>query len=314
MNVSCIVYDDKRIDEIPCDFKVLSEICKEKCLVLVRVDSVDDIINMVEKLGMVSVRFTKDDIKRSRLIIDEQLVLILQQFQVREGKVHGLPLIIILGKNRLIIFSLLQKFLDDIKVRVRRNDYRVRELSMDVLFSIVMGQLIDEYYSIIDMMDNYIDKLEDLVTKEPSRISIEKFRSVRSSLIELRRAFYFAREHISLLLGKGVYKLSAESERLLREFYEDSAHLIELTETQKERLADIRDLHLSSISLSLNVVMKKLTAINVIALPLIIIAGIYGMNLEIPEAHLPYAYPLILTIMITFALILVIFFRKIGWF
>lgn len=314
MNVSCIVYNDKRIDEIPCDLKVFSEIFKEKCLVLIRVDSVDDMVNMMEKLSIIPVRFTKDDIKRSRLIVDEQLVLVLQQFQIKEGRVHGLPLIIILSKNKLIIFSLLQKFLDDVKARIKRNDYRVRELDIDVLFSTIMGQLVDEYYSIIDVMDDYINKLEDLVIKEPSRINIEKFRSIRSSLIELRRTFYFAREHISLLLGKGVYELSAESERLLREFYEDSAHLIELIEMQKERLADIRDLHLSSISLSLNVIMKKLTAINVIALPLIIITGIYGMNLEIPGTHLPYAYLLILTIMVTFTLVLIIFFRKIGWF
>jgi magnesium transporter len=314
MNISCIVYDAEKIDEIPYDVKVFSKVSREKCLVLVHIDNVNDIIDMMEKLGVIPVKFTRDDIKRSRLIVDDQLVLVLQQFQVRENRVHGLPLVIVLGENRLIVFSLLQKFLDEIKERVRRNDYRVRALSIDVLFSTIMSQLIDEYYNIIDVMDNYIDRLEDLVIKTPSKINIEKFRSIRSSLIELRRSFYFTREHISLLLGKGVYKLSLESERLLREFYEDSAHLIELIETQKERLADIRDLHLSSISLSLNVVMKKLTAINVIALPLIIIAGIYGMNLEIPEAHLPYAYPLILTIMITFALVLVVFFRKIGWF
>ncbi len=315
MNITCIVYDDKKIEERSYESIKVSEVSKEKYLLLVYVERIEEIIDALEKLKVnVPTKFTKDDIERSRLIADEQLILVLQQFKVKENEVHSLPLVIVLSKNELIIFSSLQEFLNEIKECVRRNDYRVRELKVDVLFSTVMSKLIDEYYDIIDLTDSYIDELEDLVIKEPSRINIERFRSIRSTLIELRRAFYFAREHISLLLGKGVYKLSIESERLLREFYEDSAHLIELIESQKERLADIRDLHLSSISLSLNVVMKKLTAINVIALPLIIIAGIYGMNLEIPEAHLPYAYPLVLTIMITLALILVIFFRRIGWF
>ncbi len=314
MRIEYIVYSSKKMEEKECR-EVIEESTKEKCLIMVYAKNLDEIFASLDQLNIsMPIKLSKDDIKRSRLIVDERLVLVLQLFRVREHEIDDIPLLVILHKNMVIVISLSQEFLSKIKECLVRNDYRVRELSVDVLFSVIMNELINEYYSVVDFVDEWIDELEDLVVKEPTKIDIGMFRDIRSNLIVLRRAFYFIREYVSLLLGKSVYKLSVESERLLREFYEDSAHLIELIESQKERLADIRDLHLSSISLSLNVVMKKLTAINVIALPLIIIAGIYGMNLEIPEAHLPYAYPVILTIMITFAIMLVFFFRKIGWF
>ncbi|MGB9729490.1 MAG: magnesium transporter CorA family protein [Thermoprotei archaeon] len=314
MRIAYIVYDSKKIEEKGCN-EVVKESAKEKCLIMVYAENVDEVFASLDQLNIsMPIKLSKDDIKRSRLIVDERLILVLQLFRVRDHEIDDMPLLVVLYRNTVIVISLFQEFLGKIKECLVRDDYRVRELGVDVLFSVIMNELINEYYGVVDLVDEWIDELEDLVVKEPAKIDIGMFRDIRSNLIVLRRAFYFIREYVSLLLGKGVYKLSAESERLLREFYEDSAHLIELIESQKERLADIRDLHLSSISLSLNIVMKKLTAINVIALPLIIIAGIYGMNLEIPEARLPYAYPVILTVMITFAVVLVFFFRKIGWF
>ncbi|MEM3832193.1 MAG: CorA family divalent cation transporter [Thermoprotei archaeon] len=317
MRITYIVYDGKKIEEKECKEAMKKDV-RDKCLIMVYVESVDEMFASLDQLniGNVSVKLSKDDIERSRLIADEQLILTSQLFRVKGSKMDYMPLLVLLYKNTntVIIISLSQEFLSKVKECLVRNDYRVQELDVDVLFSVIMGKLVDDYYDVTDLMDEQIDELEDLVVKEPAKINMGMLRDVRSNLVVLRRTFYFMREHVSLLLGKGIYKLSTESERLLREFYEDSAHLIELIELQKERLADVRDLHLSSISLSLNIVMKKLTAINVIALPLIIIAGIYGMNLEIPEARLPYAYPVILTVMITFAIILVLFFRKIGWF
>jgi magnesium transporter len=115
------------------------------------------------------------------------------------------------------------------------------------------------------------------------------------------------------MLGRGIYGISGDAERIVQEVYEDLIQLMDMVESQKERLADIRDLHLSALSLSLNEVMKKLTALNVIALPLIIIAGIYGMNLIIPEARWPYTYPVVLLVMFLMAAFSAFLLRRRGW-
>ncbi|ABL78881.1 Mg2+ transporter protein, CorA family protein [Thermofilum pendens Hrk 5] len=193
-----------------------------------------------------------------------------------------------------------------------KNSYGCRS-SPDAFLALSLLRLIDEYYAYYDALEDEIDGLEDSVAEDPTRVDVARFRRVRGSLVEFRRDLYSLRAAASLLLGEGVYDLSEGAKRLVQEVYEDAVQLLDMVESQKERLADIRDLHLSALSLALNEVMKKLTAINVIALPLLVIAGIYGMNLEIPEARWPYAYPAVLTAMATLTAILAYALRKRGW-
>ncbi|MGY0287308.1 MAG: magnesium transporter CorA family protein [Candidatus Methanodesulfokora washburnensis] len=251
------------------------------------------------------------DLDRHRAISQEGLILILGRFGFEEGQLKHNPFIILLRKEFIAVISG-KDFLERIKEDFERNSYGCRS-SPDLFMSISLLRLVDEYYRIYDAIEDEIDELEDMVSENPSGIGVSEFRKVRSSLIKFRRALYSFREMASLMLGRGIYRISEDAERIIQEVYEDLVQLMDMVESQKERLADIRDLHLSALSLSLNEIMKKLTALNVIALPLIIIAGIYGMNLMIPEAKWPYAYPAVLTAMFSLALFLALLLRRKGW-
>ncbi|PNV78266.1 MAG: magnesium transporter [Thermoproteota archaeon] len=251
------------------------------------------------------------DIDRQRAIPQDGLTLILGGFRIKEGELEHSPLILLLREDYLAVISA-GDFLKKIKEDFERNSYSCRS-SPDLLMSVSLLRLVDEYYKIYDLIEDKIDELEDKVAENPSEVGIDEFRRVRNSLIRFRRALYSFREVASLMLGRGIYGISGDAERIVQEVYEDLIQLMDMVESQKERLADIRDLHLSALSLSLNEVMKKLTALNVIALPLIIIAGIYGMNLIIPEARWPYTYPVVLLVMFLMAAFSAFLLRRRGW-
>ncbi|MGC9021126.1 MAG: magnesium transporter CorA family protein [Candidatus Methanodesulfokora sp.] len=251
------------------------------------------------------------DIDRQRAIPQDGLTLILGGFRIKEGELEHSPLILLLREDYLAVISA-GDFLKKVKEDFERNSYSCRS-SPDLLMSVSLLRLVDEYYKIYDLIEDKIDELEDKVAENPSEVGIDEFRRVRNSLIRFRRALYSFREVASLMLGRGIYGISGDAERIVQEVYEDLIQLMDMVESQKERLADIRDLHLSALSLSLNEVMKKLTALNVIALPLIIIAGIYGMNLIIPEARWPYTYPVVLLVMFLMAAFSAFLLRRRGW-
>lgn len=250
------------------------------------------------------------DKDRQRAIAQDWLILILGKPSFRE-EFEQIPFIVLLKEEHVAVVSdsaLLGRIREDFE----RNSYNCRS-SPDVLMAVSLLRLIDEYYRIYDMIEDRIDEIEDMVAENPSEIGIDEFRRARSSLMKFRRNLYSLREIASLMLGRSVYEISSEAERIVQEVYEDVVQLMDMAESQRERLADIRDLHLSALSLSLNEVMKKLTAINVIALPLIVIAGIYGMNLMIPEARWPYTYPAVLLVMFLLASFSALLLRRKGW-
>ncbi|MEM2540931.1 MAG: CorA family divalent cation transporter [Candidatus Methanomethylicia archaeon] len=282
-----------------------------KTLILGSMSEIDLILKEINASETL-VTLIKHDLERPRVIVEDYLALILTIYRYSEG-IKPYTLIIVTGRDFVAIVSDDREFINKFKEALNINAYRIRELDVNVAIAVAMLNLIDVYYEILSKIGMEIDELEDVLHKS-SRLNIAILRSIKGTLMILRRVFYFSREIVSLLLGKGIYAISRECERLLREVYEDLAHIIEIVEMQLDRLVDLRELHLSLISLNLNEVMKKLTAINVIALPLIIIAGIYGMNFEyMPELHLEYGYFTVLGFMAILTIVLTMFFRKIGW-
>ena len=251
------------------------------------------------------------DLDRQRAIPQDGMILVIGKCYLEEGEIKQYPFILLLKEDSISVVST-EDMLKRIKEDFERNSYGCRS-SPDVLMAVSLLRLVDEYYRVFDSIEDYIDELEDEITEDPSKIGVYSFRRARNSLIKFRRALYSLREITSLMLGRGIYEISDDAERIIQEVYEDLVQLMDMAESQKERLADIRDLHLSALSLSLNEVMKKLTALNVIALPLIIIAGIYGMNLIIPEAKWPYTYPAVLILMFSLALFSAFLLRRRGW-
>lgn len=179
---------------------------------------------------------------------------------------------------------------------------RVREhagtLRADQLMYRVLDSLVDSYIPLLDRLSQRIDELQDEILECPEPRVLEKVLSLKRALVEMRRVNANTRDVANHLLRFEGPLVKSDLQPFLRDVYDHLARNLDLIETQRELLASSVDIYLSSISNKTNTVMKALTIVSTMALPAIVIAGIYGMNLpNLPFAQHPHAWGIV-TVMI----------------
>ena len=141
-----------------------------------------------------------------------------------------------------------------------------------------------------------------------------KMLSLRRDVVKTRRILSYTRELVAAMLREDFYDLDEQDERYFRDAHFQLSHLLETFETYREFLADLRDSYMSTVSLSLNEVMRKLTVVGTIALPLIVVSGIYGMNVAgLPLVADPSAGPVMIIGMVLYTLMIASYFRRVKW-
>jgi magnesium transporter len=210
---------------------------------------------------------------------------------------------------------------DRIRARIREGG-RIRRLGTGYLAYALMDATIDAYYPVLEVYAERLDELEDLVTVPRGNGVINKLHDVKADLLILRRALWPLRDAMAMLAREETTRFPPEIRPYLRDCYDHVVQVVELVETYRELTADLRDLHMSSISNRINDTMRVLTIISTIFIPLTFIAGIYGMNfdygegtrpLNMPELYWYWGYPACLAFMAVTAIGLVIFFYRRGW-
>lgn len=182
----------------------------------------------------------------------------------------------------------------------------------------VVYRIIDDYFEILDRIEVQIETIEDTVitTLDPS--VLENINNVRRELLSIRRLLIPGREVVSSLARGDSPYVDATSEKYFRDVYENLIQLVELTETYRELATGARDIYLNALSMSTNEVMKRLTAVATILLPLTVITGLYGMNFRgspynMPELTWTYGYPAVLVFMALVAFVSGVYFSRKGW-
>ena len=184
----------------------------------------------------------------------------------------------------------------------------------DFLFYNILSHIIDSYFELTDSYQVRIDGLEETVLKPGPTTILAEMLSLRRDVVTTRRILSYTRELVATMLREDFYDLDEQDERYYRDAHFQLSHLLETFETYREFLADLRDSHMSMVSLSLNEVMKKLTVVGTIALPLIVISGIYGMNVAgLPAVTDPRAGPVAIIGMVLYTLVIGAYFRKVKW-
>ena len=201
-----------------------------------------------------------------------------------------------------------------IRERIMTARGRIREYGADYLAYTILDTVIDNYFPIIeevgDRLNNIDEKLE-FGFDPGQRLEI---RNVRADLLLLRRTVWPQREAIAALMRDYCALISDTTRTYLRDCYDHTIQLMDVIETYRELCADLRDYHLAEISLRSSEVMKTLTVIATLFMPLSFIAGFYGMNFRyMPELQIKSAYPLTIAVMITVASSFLFFFRRKGW-
>jgi len=208
-----------------------------------------------------------------------------------------------------------------VRDRIRSGKGIIRKQGADYLTYTLIDSIIDGFFPVLEAYGERIEELEDEVVTNPTRRTIEKIYQIRRELLALRRAIWPQRDAINALIRDGSDLISPEVRVYLRDCYDHAVQVMDMVETYRELTSGLMDVYLSSVGNKMNEIMKLLTVISSIFIPLTFVAGIYGMNfntekspVNMPELNWYWGYPLCLAFMFSIAGGLVYFFWRRGWF
>jgi magnesium transporter len=222
----------------------------------------------------------------------------------------------VLGKRYLLTFQEeeLEDCFDLVRDRIRGNQGRVRKEGADYLFYLLLDVLIDGYFPVLESYGDRIEDLEDKILRNPTYEMMEEMYDVRRELLALRRLIWPMRNVMNILIRGTNDLISHDVQIYLRDCYDHVIQLLDIIETYRELAASLMDVYLSSMSNKMNEVMKFLTVISTIFIPLTFIAGLYGMNFKyMPELDWHWGYFGSLFLMAAIAGSLLYFFWRRGW-
>jgi magnesium transporter len=222
------------------------------------------------------------------------------------GNLYQQHISLILGEHYVIVFKEFENnIFEDITGRIIGGKSKARYKKADYLFYLLMDTLIDSYYSIVNELNNRIDKAEEQLLETPDRDHIHEIYLIKRPMSDLRGTIYPVREAL-LNIVQGDYSLLEESSvTCIQDVKDHINHIIHMYETGRDTLSDLIELNSSNISNRLNRSMNLLAIITTIFIPLTLIAGIYGMNFKfLPEINWKAGYPLALLMMLATAAVM----------
>lgn len=223
---------------------------------------------------------------------------------------------IILGPTFVISFQ--EKETDifkPIRERIRAGKGRLRKSGADYLAYSLIDTIVDNYFTILEHLGEKIEIIEESLVKNPSTQTLQAIQHLKREMIFLRKSVWPLRETISSLERTECQLIQESTGLFLKDIYDHTIQVIDTIETFRDMLSGILDIYLSSISNRMNEIMKVLTIIATIFMPLTFLAGVYGMNFKyMPELEWHWGYFFILGIMITIAVSMLVYFRKKRWF
>ena len=227
-----------------------------------------------------------------------------------------------LANNSVITFQEIPgDSFEAVRERIRQGKGQIRRMGPDYLLYALMDALTDEFFPVLETYGERIEELEDAVILHPEPATLNEIHRIKRELLMLRRTAWPEREVINSLQREEAHLIRPETRVFLRDCYDHTIQVIDIIETYRDLASGLLEVYLSSASNRLNEVMKVLTIISTIFIPLSFIAGVYGMNfntakspLNMPELDWFYGYPMSLAIMAAVAGALVLYFRRKGWF
>jgi magnesium transporter len=203
---------------------------------------------------------------------------------------------------------------EPLRERIRNGKGRIRKLGPDYLAYSLLDTIIDHYFLILEKFAERIETLEENLVSEPKPETLRQIHSMKREMIFLRKSAWPLRELIYNLEKSDSELIQSATKIFLRDIYDHAVHIIDSIETYREMLSSMLDIYLSSVSNRMNQVMKVLTIIATIFMPLTFLAGLYGMNFKfMPEIGWRWGYPMVLLIMSTVAAVMLYLFRKKKW-
>lgn len=201
-----------------------------------------------------------------------------------------------------------------VREKLRADRGRLRTRGADYLAYALLDALVDRYFVALEDLGERIEALEDELAHKPDFDSLQAIHRLRGDTALLRKSLWPLREIVNSLVRGEAPVIQDATTVYLRDVYDHTVEIVETTETFREILSTMLDIYLSSVSNRLNEVMKFLTIIATVFIPLTFIVGVYGMNFRyMPELEWPWGYPVVWVIMVACALGMLYYFRRKGW-
>ncbi|MBN2564775.1 MAG: magnesium/cobalt transporter CorA [Candidatus Eisenbacteria bacterium] len=247
----------------------------------------------------------------------DYLFLVLNTLHRNEdtGEIQTEQISLILGANYVISFQEVPEDpFENVRDRLRQDKGRIRKSGPDYLAYALMDAIVDHYFAILEALGDRIEDMGVEAVNDPTPNTLHDIQGLKRTLNHLRRTIWPLREVISAL-ERGESKLVAKATGVyLRDVYDHTIQVVEMVETFRDMASGMFDTYLSSVSNRMNEVMKVLTIIATIFIPVTFVAGVYGMNFShMPELAWPWAYPAVLLLMLAIGLWMVFYFKRKGW-
>ena len=237
------------------------------------------------------------------------------KFDANTQNIESEQLSIILGENYVMTFwEKPNNSLDFIKNRIKTKLGKIVSLGSDYLAYAILDAIIDDYYDVIENLGDQIEDLEEKLMLEPHKIQIQDIYIFKRKLLEIRKAVWPIREVVTKLQKSETDFIKEKTSLYLRDLYDHSIQLIETIDIYRDIISGLADMYLSTTSNRLNEIMKVLTILSSVFIPITFIAGVYGMNFKnMPELEWQYGYLYSIGLMFLIAIIMLFYFRKKKW-
>jgi len=236
-------------------------------------------------------------------------------YDEKDNEIKAEQVSLLLGSNFVISFQEREgDVFNPMRERIRKAKGRIRKMKADYLAYALIDTIVDHYFIVLEKLGEKIEGMEEELVTNPTPETLQTIHTLKRELIFLRKSVWPLREVISVL-ERGESSLIDESTGIyLRDVHDHTIQVIDTIETFRDMVSGMLDIYLSSISNKMNEVMKVLTIIATIFIPLTFVAGLYGMNFKyIPELEWHWGYPISLSVMGAIGMSMVVYFRRKKW-
>jgi len=259
-----------------------------------------------------------DSSQRPKLEIFDQYLFIelnMLRWDQDQSQIQSEQVSLVLGENYLVTFQNQEKDVFDlVRKRLREAKSRLNQQRADYLAYSLMDAIVDNYFIVLENLGDQIEFLEEELVTDPDPGTLQSIHELKRELIFLRKSVWPLREVIGAL-ERGESRLFQESSLIyLRDIYDHTIQIIDTVETFRDMVSGMLDIYLSSVSNRMNEVMKVLTIIATLFIPLSFIVGLYGMNFQyMPELHLRWGYGGVWVVIILVVTGMLTYFRRKKW-
>lgn len=318
-----IQYNDKEYEmqaDIPVD-ELLTQL-KPRLVNWVNVDGLHD-RPIVQKLGKhfnlhpLLIEDVLSDHQPKAEEFDDYLFFTMKMlYRIQEKKIEYEQISFVLGRDYLLSFQEKEGDLfGPLRDRIKQSSGRLRQRKADYLLYRLIDIIVDNYYIILDEVGQQIEQVEDDIYERPTNHTFQKIQKIKKELIYLRKALYPLRDALSKLAKDETGFIDAGSMRYFDDVYDHVVHLIDSMDTYKDLTSSLVDIHINTMNTRMNEVMKVLTVISTIFMPLTFIVGIYGMNFDnMPELHWQWGYYEVWIGMVLIVFGMIWYFKYKKWF